>query len=63
MVFEIDLRPLGDTVVDVGLLEWPEAQACWSARCPKVDCGRSLYDKNETLRVIRDCIDKLPKTI
>ncbi|KAF8909904.1 hypothetical protein CPB85DRAFT_1221834 [Mucidula mucida] len=63
IILEIDVRPLGDTVVDVGLRDWPEATACWNAKCPLANCSRNLYDKNETLRVIRDCVEKLPKTI
>jgi len=31
IILEMDVRPLGDTVVNSGLLEWPEARACWSA--------------------------------
>ncbi|KAG2113822.1 uncharacterized protein F5147DRAFT_679983 [Suillus discolor] len=62
VVMEMDVRPLGDTVVDVGLTEWPEAIACWDARCPNTECTCVLYDKVETLRLIRDCIDGLPKT-
>lgn len=62
VVMEMDVRPLGDTVVDVGLMDWPEAIACWDAKCPNVECTCVLYDKVETLRLIRDCIDSLPKT-
>lgn len=63
IILEMDTRPLGDTVIETGLLEWPEAVACWTAKCPENACHRSLYDKVETLRVIRDCVDKLPKSI
>ncbi|KIY50374.1 hypothetical protein FISHEDRAFT_39617 [Fistulina hepatica ATCC 64428] len=60
IVLEMDLRPLGDTIMNYGLVEWREAQACWAAKCK---CDRNLYDKAETLRVIRECIDGLPKSI
>lgn len=60
IIIEMDVRPLGDTIVGDGLQDWPEATACWSAKCL---CDRYLYDKVETLRVIKDCIDGLPKTI
>ena len=60
---ELDKRPLGDTVLEYGLTEWPEAQACWTAKCPVVTCSRFLYDKEETVRVIKDAIDNLPKSI
>ncbi|KIY71139.1 hypothetical protein CYLTODRAFT_346552 [Cylindrobasidium torrendii FP15055 ss-10] len=62
IILEIDARPLGDTVED-GLQDWPEAMSCWMAKCPKPECLRALYDKMETLRVIKDCIEKLPRTI
>ncbi|KAG0704732.1 hypothetical protein DFH29DRAFT_910688 [Suillus ampliporus] len=62
VVMEMDVRPLGDTVVDVGLIAWPEANACWDAKCPNTECTCVLYDKSETLRLIRECIDSLPKT-
>ncbi|OAX38091.1 hypothetical protein K503DRAFT_741710 [Rhizopogon vinicolor AM-OR11-026] len=60
VVLEMDVRPLGDTVLNVGLVDWPEAQACWEAKCPNTECTCVLYDKNETLRLIRECIDSLP---
>jgi hypothetical protein len=63
IVMEMDVRPLGDTVVNQGLVGWPEAQACWNAKCPNGSCGRSLYDKTETLRVVCECIDRLPDSI
>lgn len=63
IIMEMDARPLGDTVVEHGLLEWPEANACWTAKCPHSGCQRSLYDKAETVRVIRECLDTLPKSV
>jgi hypothetical protein len=59
----MDKRPAGDTVLDPGLNDWPEAKACWRAKCGKKDCGRLLYDKVETLRVIKQCIDELLSTV
>lgn len=63
ILMEMDARPLGDTVLNVGLQEWPEAKACWEARCPNTACASVIYDKTETVRLIRDCIESLPKTI
>lgn len=60
---EIDERPKGDTILDPGVSIWPEAIACWKATCSNDSCGRLLYDKAETIRVIRDCIDNLPNTV
>lgn len=62
IVLEMENRPLGDTVSQ-GLLDWPEAKACWCAKCPNPVCGRLLYDKTETLRAIKESIDKLPNTV
>ncbi|KAF9567915.1 hypothetical protein CPC08DRAFT_625847 [Agrocybe pediades] len=62
MVLEIDRRPLGDTILDCGLNEWAEAVACWKAACVNDGCKRLLYDRAETIRVIRDCIGNLPKS-
>ncbi|KAG8213511.1 hypothetical protein J3R82DRAFT_10143 [Butyriboletus roseoflavus] len=62
IVAEVDTRPLGDTILDVGLTEWPEAKACWEAKCPYTDCAILQYDKTETMRLIKECIDELPKT-
>ena len=61
IIMEMDARPLGDTVVTSGLLEWPAARACWAAKC--LNCDRVLYDKTLTMRVIRECIEQLPTTI
>lgn len=63
VILEMDVRPLGDTIVNSGLLEWPEARACWNAKCPNASCDRVLYDKGETLRVIRECVEGLPKCV
>lgn len=32
IILEMDVRPLGDTVVNTGLVEWIEAKACWNAK-------------------------------
>lgn len=32
IILEMDVRPLGDTVVNSGLTEWHEAKRCWSAK-------------------------------
>ncbi|KZS99754.1 uncharacterized protein LAESUDRAFT_732904 [Laetiporus sulphureus 93-53] len=61
IILEMDVRPIGDTICGSGLLEWSAARTCWDARC--ASCSRVLYDKNETLRVIRECIDQLPTTV
>jgi len=61
IVSEMDTRPMGDTVLDKGLDDWPAAKACWDAKCK--GCDKVLYDKKETLRAIRQCMEKLPKEI
>ncbi|KAF5378071.1 hypothetical protein D9615_007497 [Tricholomella constricta] len=65
MFAEIDRRPLADTLgLAVGQsAEWPEAKACWEAKCTKEGCGGLNYDRIATLRQIRNCIDLLPSTI
>lgn len=61
IVSEMDLRPMGDTMLEKGLDDWPAAKACWEAKCKS--CDRVLYDKKETLRAIRQCMEKLPNKI
>ncbi|KAI0785510.1 hypothetical protein C8Q75DRAFT_775218 [Abortiporus biennis] len=61
IVLEMDNRPLGDTVLNVGLNDWPSARACWNAKCSH--CDRVLYDKKETLRAVKECIDQLPSSV
>ncbi|KAJ7647574.1 hypothetical protein FB45DRAFT_202919 [Roridomyces roridus] len=63
MIQEIETRPLGDTILDKGLIDWPEAKACWLAKCPNRVCARFLYDQEPTMRIIRECIDELPRSI
>jgi hypothetical protein len=58
MFMEMDKRPLGNTLCGLEMEEWPEAIACWEAKCKH--CGRLNYDKLETLRDIKRCIDTLP---
>ncbi|KAJ4000625.1 hypothetical protein F5050DRAFT_1797132 [Lentinula boryana] len=63
IILEMDVRPLGDTILEQGLSGWPEALSCWQAKCVQTGCSRALYDKVETLRVIRECIETLPRSI
>ncbi|KAJ7782818.1 hypothetical protein B0H16DRAFT_1494463 [Mycena metata] len=65
MIQEIEIRPLGDTILDKGLSDWPEAKACWLAKCPNRVCQRFLYDQDPTCRIIRELIegDELPRSI
>ncbi|KDQ49166.1 hypothetical protein JAAARDRAFT_43071 [Jaapia argillacea MUCL 33604] len=63
MILEMDCRPLGDGILNAGLETWREAKACWDARCGGQECKRVLYDKAETVRVVRECIEQLPKCI
>lgn len=72
MRLEMDRRPLGDGIVggpvhgiggnrgEIGVIAWPEADACWEAVCTKEGCGGLHYDRNATLRQIRDCVEALP---
>ena len=61
IIAEMDVRPMGDTVLEKGLNDWPSAKSCWEAKCD--NCERVLYDKKETLRAIKQCIEKLPNKI
>jgi hypothetical protein len=61
IIMEMDVRPLGDTISEVSLAEWPQAKSCWEAKC--TTCTRVLYDKRETLLAVRNCVDGLPMTI
>jgi len=61
IILEMDVRPLGDTICK-GLEEWWEAQACWNAKCPNMDCNRLLYDKQLTITAISKAIADLKTT-
>lgn len=63
MIAEMDKRPLGDTILEEGLSSWPEAISCWKAACPNQSCRRLLFDRSETIRVIRNCIKELKDTV
>ena len=65
MFLEMERRPLGDTlgVVVGSTADWPEALACWEAKCKKDNCGGLSYDRIATLKQIRACIALLPSTI
>lgn len=65
LFLEIDRRPLGDTIrAEVGgAADWPEALACWEAKCTKKACGARHFGRVTTFRQIRACIDTLPSTI
>ena len=51
---------MGDTL-EMGAGCWPEAKACWEAKCSR--CNAPAYDKSMTLRQIEACVALLPKTI
>jgi hypothetical protein len=57
---EMDRNASGDEILS-GLSEWPEADACWNASCPK--CTKLLYTKSCTLRDLKSSLDALPSTI
>ena len=65
LFLEIDRRPLGDIIcAEVGgAADWPEALACWEAKCTKEGCRAQNYDRVTTFRQIRACIDTLPSTV
>jgi hypothetical protein len=65
LFLEIDRRPLGDTIcAEVGgAADWPEALACWEAKCTKEGCSARNFGRVTTFRQIRACIDTLPSTI
>ncbi|KAJ7655945.1 hypothetical protein B0H17DRAFT_1146278 [Mycena rosella] len=62
---ELDGAPLGAELgVPVGgMCDWPEARACWAARCTKEGCGAANYDRVATLKQIRACVDALPVSV
>ncbi|KAL1741283.1 hypothetical protein HDZ31DRAFT_84922 [Schizophyllum fasciatum] len=41
----------------------PEAQACWDARCSKEGCGSRNYDRIETIKRLKRCLELLPRSI
>ncbi|KAJ7287769.1 hypothetical protein C8J57DRAFT_1284868 [Mycena rebaudengoi] len=63
MIQEVEIRPLGDTILDPGLNSWVEAKNCWAAKCPNRVCARFLYDQEPTIRIIQQCISELPQSI
>ncbi|KAJ7072010.1 hypothetical protein C8F01DRAFT_1102164 [Mycena amicta] len=62
---EMDVRPLGDTVVGSAVDEWSEALACWNARCVSGGCTgeERLFDREQILVAINSCIAALPKDL
>ncbi|KAJ6494252.1 hypothetical protein C8R45DRAFT_824731 [Mycena sanguinolenta] len=60
---EMDIRALGDTVIGSAVDEWPEALACWSAKCAGAGCSKAIYDRDTILPEIKACIDQLPDTV
>ncbi|KAF7315279.1 BTB domain-containing protein [Mycena indigotica] len=63
IVSEMEVRPAGDSIVNIGLTDWPEAKACWTAKCTNRACNRALYDELPTRDIIRQVIDELPKSL
>ncbi|KAG5338570.1 hypothetical protein C0989_006994 [Termitomyces sp. Mn162] len=63
MFLEMDLRPLGDTLLSLDMEDWRESIACWSAKCRNEKCGMLHFDRSATLRAIQDYLDQLPLTV
>jgi hypothetical protein len=63
MLSEMDRRPAGDTLLSLDMEEWPEAVACWEAKCKTESCNAHSYDKLGTLKAIKDCLEQLPDCI
>ncbi|KAJ8462412.1 hypothetical protein ONZ45_g9201 [Pleurotus djamor] len=63
MFMEMDKKPLGDMVGSLEMEEWPEAQACWSAKCSKDTCGKLNYDRLTMLQAIQSCMARLPDSL
>jgi len=61
MAAEMDRRPKGDTLLGSQFDEWPEAKACWAAKCD--GCSSTLYNQAGTMRHIKACLDLLPTSI
>ena len=62
MLAELERRPAGDTVLS-GLETWPAALACWAAKCKRVSCLSSVYDKALSSKAIKDLLDSLPNAV
>ncbi|KAI0273958.1 hypothetical protein BGY98DRAFT_997698 [Russula aff. rugulosa BPL654] len=62
MLAELERRPAGDTVLS-GLEAWPAALACWAAKCKRVSCLSSVYDKALSSKAIKDLLDSLPNAV
>ncbi|KDQ53645.1 hypothetical protein JAAARDRAFT_39325 [Jaapia argillacea MUCL 33604] len=63
MILEMDCRSLGDGILNAGLEAWREAKGCWDARSGGQEYKSVLYDKAESVRVVRGCIEQMLKCI
>ncbi|KIM91287.1 hypothetical protein PILCRDRAFT_810542 [Piloderma croceum F 1598] len=61
MISEMDMRPMGDTLIGTVLEERPEASACWEAKCKQ--CSEFLYERAVTLRELSISLDLLPTSV
>jgi hypothetical protein len=61
MISQMDMRPMGDTLIGTVLEERQEARACWEAKCKP--CGKLSYERASTLQSLSICLDLLPTSI
>jgi len=63
MISQMDMRPMGDTLILIGtvLEERQEARAYWEAKCKQ--CSRLSYARTITLQSILNCLDLFPTSI
>lgn len=59
MIYELERRPMGDTLLGTKMGDWKVAQTCWAARCSNLKCRDMLYGQAETLAAISACISSL----
>ncbi|THU88567.1 hypothetical protein K435DRAFT_830530 [Dendrothele bispora CBS 962.96] len=61
--WEMDRCAAADVIGSVEMEDWPETVACWAAKCKNEVCGRFYYDKVVTVKKLKECIARLPKTV
>ncbi|KXN91882.1 hypothetical protein AN958_11184 [Leucoagaricus sp. SymC.cos] len=61
LVWELDQNPSGKTILALEMEEMDESSRCWKAKCSR--CASLYYNRLETMKNIRACVEQLPKDV
>ncbi|KXN91878.1 hypothetical protein AN958_11180 [Leucoagaricus sp. SymC.cos] len=63
LFWEMDQDPSGSTILSPEMETWEESIRCWNSFCQGSSCRKANWNRVETLKKLRQCIEQLPKDL